>query len=122
MFLRVLDVGQCDREEVGMRGRKANLLLALFAVLFVIGVALCRAMNGNVLFCSITFISAMLFLLMLGFFHDPFHQFPCSSRNLIVTPTSNAVITVRRIVRGRVLRGGYLRVSVFVSVFGMRTG
>lgn len=73
-------------------------------------------------FCLITLTDVVICKLVMGFFHYPGHLFKKRARGVIITPTSNGVIMVRRMSRRRCFRSHHLVVSVFVDMLGIRTG
>ncbi len=108
--------------EVEVRERKARALMIKTVNLLLLGATLCCTFSYGVPFCMSSAVYTVLCLVMIGFFHYPVEQFRKSARGVIMTPTSNGVMIVRRISRGRCFRSHELVMSVFVDLMGMRTG
>jgi len=63
-----------------------GLLLTLFTIFFVVDVALYHTVGRGWVFYTTTFVTTVLFLLVLNFFRSPFRRFPFDSEGLVMGP------------------------------------
>lgn len=63
-----------------------GLLLTLFTIFFVVDVALYHTVGRGWVFYTTTFVTTVLFLLVLNFFRSPFRRFPFDSEGLVIAP------------------------------------
>ena len=61
-----------------------GLLLTLFTIFFVVDVALYQTVGRGWVFYTTTFVTTVLFLLVLNFFRSPFRRFPFDSEGLVI--------------------------------------
>lgn len=107
---------------VHVRHRKARALTNDLILVLTIGATLCFKLRYGIPFCMMTIVDLVMCNVLIGFFHYPVHLFKRRARGIIMTPTSNGVMIIRRIRRGRCFRSHHVVMSVFVDLIGMRTG
>ena len=80
-----------------------GLLLTLFTIFFVVDVALYHTVGRGWVFYTTTFVTTVLFLLVLNFFRSPFRRFPFDSEGLVIAPADGTIVAI----------------SIFMSVFNV---
>ena len=96
-----------------------GLLLTLFTILFIANVALYHTSEPGVVFYSVAFVSAVLFLLVLNFFRSPFRRFPFDPEGLVIAPADGTIVAIEEVDEKEVFREKRLQVSIFMSVFNV---
>ena len=69
-----------------------GLLLTLFTIFFVVDVALYHTVGRGWVFYTTTFVTTVLFLLVLNFFRSPFRRFPFDSEGLVIAPADGTIV------------------------------
>ena len=73
-----------------------GLLLTLFTIFFVVDVALYHTVGRGWVFYTTTFVTTVLFLLVLNFFRSPFRRFPFDSEGLVIAPADPYIVSMSR--------------------------
>ena len=94
-----------------------GLLLTLFTIFFVVDVALYHTVGRGWVFYSTTFVTTVLFLLVLNFFRSPFRRFPFDSEGLVIAPADGTIVTIEEVMENEILHRECLQISIFMSVF-----
>ena len=96
-----------------------GLLLTLFTIFFVVDVALYHTVGRGWVFYSTTFVTTVLFLLVLNFFRSPFRRFPFDSEGLVIAPADGTIVTIEEVMENEILHRECLQISIFMSVFNV---
>lgn len=96
-----------------------GLLLTLFTILFIVNMVLYHTVGSGMSFYSVTFISAVLFLLVLNFFRSPFRRFPFDPEGLVIAPADGTIVAIEEVEEKEIFKEKRLQVSIFMSVFNV---
>lgn len=96
-----------------------GLLLTLFTILFIANIVLYYTVGCGMSFYSVTFISAVLFLLVLNFFRSPFRRFPFDPEGLVIAPADGTIVAIEEVKEKEIFKERRLQVSIFMSVFNV---
>ena len=96
-----------------------GLLLTLFTIFFVVDVALYHTVGRGWVFYTTTFVTTVLFLLVLNFFRSPFRRFPFDSEGLVIAPADGTIVAIEEVMENEILHRECLQISIFMSVFNV---
>lgn len=96
-----------------------GLLLTLFTVLFTVNLFLYHTVGKGICFYFVSFVSAILFLLVLNFFRSPFRRFPYDSEGLVIAPADGTIVAIEEVMENEILHRKCLQISIFMSVFNV---
>lgn len=96
-----------------------GLLLMLFTIFFIVDVGIYYAVGANKWFYGITFITTVLFLLVLNFFRSPYRRFPYDSEGLVIAPADGTIVAIEEVMENEILHRECLQISIFMSVFNV---
>ena len=102
------------KNEVHKEG--TGLLLTLFTIFFVVDVALYHTVGRGWVFYTTTFVTTVLFLLVLNFFRSPFRRFPFDSEGLVIAPADGTIVAIEEVMENEILHRECLQISIFMSV------
>ncbi|MDR1500258.1 MAG: phosphatidylserine decarboxylase family protein [Tannerellaceae bacterium] len=94
-----------------------GLLLALFSCLFIVNLVLYNTNGRCTLFYSTSFVSVVIFLLILNFFRSPFRRFPFDSEGLVIAPADGTVVAIEEVTENEILHRPCIQISIFMSIF-----
>lgn len=80
-----------------------GLLLTLFTIFFVVDVALYHTVGRGWVFYTTTFVTTVLFLLVLNFFRSPFRRFPFDSEGLVIAPADGTIVAIEEVMENEIL-------------------
>lgn len=86
-----------------------GLLLTLFTIFFVVDVALYHTVGRGWVFYTTTFVTTVLFLLVLNFFRSPFRRFPFDSEGLVIAPADGTIVAIEEVWRMKSCTGNACR-------------
>ena len=96
-----------------------GLLLTLFTIFFIVNVAFCFTVGKGGWFYAITFVTTVLFLLVLNFFRSPFRRFPYDSEGLVIAPADGTIVAIEEVMENEILHKKCLQISIFMSIFNV---
>lgn len=96
-----------------------GLLLMLFTIFFIVDVGIYYTVGANKWFYGITFITTVLFLLVLNFFRSPYRRFPYDSEGLVIAPADGTIVAIEEVMENEILHRECLQISIFMSVFNV---
>jgi phosphatidylserine decarboxylase len=96
-----------------------GLLLILFSCLFLLNLVLYHTNGECTLFYSMSFVSIVIFLLVLNFFRSPFRRFPFDSEGLVIAPADGTVVAIEEVTENEILHKQCIQISIFMSVFNV---
>ena len=96
-----------------------GFLLTLFTILFIVNMTLYHTVGKGALFYAVSFVSTVLFLLILNFFRSPYRRFPYDSEGLVIAPADGTIVAIEEVMENEVLHEKRLQISIFMSVFNV---
>lgn len=96
-----------------------GLLLILFTIFFIVDVGLYYTVGANKWFYGVTFITTVVFLLVLNFFRSPYRRFPYDSEGLVIAPADGTIVAIEEVKENEILHRDCLQISIFMSVFNV---
>ncbi|MDR1343951.1 MAG: phosphatidylserine decarboxylase family protein [Tannerellaceae bacterium] len=96
-----------------------GLLLALFSCLFLFNLVLYNTNGKCTLFYYTSFVSVVIFLLVLNFFRSPVRRFPFDSEGLVIAPADGTIVAIEEVNENEVLHKSCIQISIFMSVFNV---
>lgn len=94
-------------------------LLALFAIFFIVNLAVFQLAGRGVLFYAVAFVTAAFFVLVLNFFRSPSRHFPHDSEGLVIAPADGTIVAIEEVMENEILHRQCLQISVFMSIFNV---
>src|SRR5699024_653256 len=86
---------------------------------FVVDVALYHTVGRGWVFYTTTFVTTVLFLLVLNFFRSPFRRFPFDSEGLVIAPADGTIVAMGDVRENELLHRQGWRMCVVMSVFNV---
>ncbi len=96
-----------------------GFLLTLFTILFIVNMTLYHTVGKGALFYAVSFVSTVLFLLILNFFRSPYRRFPYDSEGLVIAPADGTIVAIEEVMENEILHRKCLQISVFMSIFNV---
>jgi phosphatidylserine decarboxylase len=96
-----------------------GLLLTLFTIFFIVDVGIYHTIGRGWLFYTVTFVTGVLFLLVLNFFRSPYRRFPYDSEGLVIAPADGTIVAIEEVMENEILHRRCLQISIFMSIFNV---